>query len=343
MPRLHESWEPRIAEWLRQNHQIREVSIAGALSGGNANVTLRLDTADGPMILRTPPAAAVSSNSHRGIEREARVLRALSGRARVPDFIAWCDDSAPIGSPFLVSGFVEGAAITEELPEAYADSVDSVNRLGEELVAALGDIHCQPWRELGLEDFGRPDGYLLRQIERWSAVRERDSVRELPQMQALAVWLLDNIPKHAHAALTHNDYHLDNTLCSVHEPRLTAIIDWELATIGDPLADLALLLMFWGDKRAAEPPGFAHVQAVSRRDGVHSRRQLAAAWSEITGISTEHLDFYMCYAFWRLAAIVEGAYMLYHAGKTDTDYARKLEYDVPALLREAAAAARGDW
>lgn len=336
-------WQAPVADWLRETRQINDVSISSALSGGNANVTLRLESADGPMILRTPPAAAVSANSHRGIERESRVLRALSGRARVPEFIAWCDDSALIGQPFLVSGFVEGVAITEQLPTAYADSVDSVNRLGEELVSALSNVHRQPWQELGLEDFGRPEGYLRRQIERWSAVREQDAVRELPQMQTLASWLLDKLPTASQSALTHNDYHLDNTLCSIHEPRLTAIIDWELATIGDPLADLALLLMFWGDKRQASPPGFPHVQAVSRREGVHSRQQLAKVWADATGISLDNLDFYMCYAFWRLAAIVEGAYLLFRQGKTDTEYARNLEFNVPALLEEASAAAQGDW
>ncbi len=142
--------------------------------------------------------------------------------------------------------------------------------------------------------------------------------------------------------VTHGDYHLDNTLCHRERPELLAVIDWEMATIGDPLTDLGLLLMFWGP-RAVSPPGFAHVQAVSRRDGVLGRRELARAWADSSGMEPVNLEFYLCFAFWRLAAIVEGAYGLYLAGKVDTDYARGLERDVPALLQEAALAAEGEW
>jgi aminoglycoside phosphotransferase (APT) family kinase protein len=115
-----------------------------------------------------------------------------------------------------------------------------------------------------------------------------------------------------------------------------------MATIGDPLTDLGLLLMFWGP-RSVDPPGFAHVQAVSRRDGAVERRELVRAWCEASGLQADRLEFYLCFAFWRLAAIVEGAYGLYLAGKVDTEYARGLEHDVPALLQEAALAAQGEW
>lgn len=322
---------------------VGNVSLARELSGGNANTTLLLDSDAGPLVLRAPPVNTVSARAHRGIEREGRVLRALGGRAAVPEFIAWCDDPKVIGSPFLVARHVDGVSITDTLPSAYADSVESVNRLGEDLVTQLATIHCLPWQDLGLADFGRPQGFLQRQITRWRGVRSEDSVRPLPQLDALADWLLDNLPPEHPGALTHGDYHLDNTLCLTDRPALAAIIDWELATIGDPLADAALLLMFWGPHRTADPPAFRHVQRISRRTGVHSRSSLARLWSQKTGLDLDHIDFYMCFAFWRLAAIVEGAYALYKKGSVDTDYARGLEYDVPALLDEAAAAAKGDW
>ena len=142
--------------------------------------------------------------------------------------------------------------------------------------------------------------------------------------------------------MVHGDYHLDNALCSADKPELMAVIDWEMATIGDPLTDLGLFLMFWGP-RNIDPPGFRHVQAVSRVEGVPSRRVLADRWAAKTGIDISSLNFYLCFAFWRLAAIVEGAYKLYVDGKVDTPYARGLEYDVPALLAEAQLAAKGEW
>ncbi|MDC1117128.1 phosphotransferase family protein, partial [Luminiphilus sp.] len=122
-----------------------------------------------------------------------------------------------------------------------------------------------------------------------------------------------------------------------------AIIDWELATVGDPYMDVALMLMFWGEYRTQQPPAFTALQSVSRRSGVISRRELAGRWAEAVGRPLHHMNFYMALAFWRLAAIIEGAHGLYLAGQLDTDYARGLEYDVPALLAEAERAAGGDW
>ncbi len=331
-----------LCAWVESQTGRTDVRIGASLSGGNANLTLRLDSDAGPLVLRTPPAAAVSARAHRGIEREARVLEALRGRARVPELVAWCPDTDVIGRPFMLVAHVDGVAITDQLPDAYPDSAASVNALGEALVDELAVIHTLPWRELGLADFGNPDGFLRRQVERWRDTRQATQTRQLPLLEELAEWLLSRLPGDGSVGLTHGDYHLDNTLSDPQEPGLKAVIDWELATIGDPLADLALFLMFWGP-RAVDPPGFAHVQAVSRREGVVSRRVLAERWQQRSGLPMENLDFYLCFAFWRLAAIVEGAYCLYRAGKVDTAYARGLEYDVPALLEEAGMAARGEW
>ena len=174
-------------------------------------------------------------------------------------------------------------------------------------------------------------------------VREQQSFRELPQLFELGRWLLDNIPESEGAVLTHGDYHLDNTLVSTTAPEIKAIIDWELATVGEPAMDVALALLFWGQKRIPNPPGFAHLQAISRKPGVIGRRDLAHEWASLTGRSLEHMDYYMALAAWRLASIVEGAYGLFLQGKVSTSYASSLEHDVPALLLEAEHAAKGDW
>ncbi len=318
------------------------MQLGQPLSGGNANLTVQLSSASGPLVLRTPPAAAISATSHRGIEREAQVMAALQGRVKVPEVIAWCPETEILGRPFLLVSHIDGVAITDQLPSAYPDSVDSINALGVELAEELAALHTVPWREVGLEGFGNPEGFLQRQIERWRETRRKTRVRELPLIDELAGWLLAQLPQRGPVSIVHGDYHLDNTLADLEQPRLQAVIDWELATIGDPLADLALLLMFWGP-RSLDPPGFSHVQAVSRRAGVLSRRQLVERWQNISGIGADNLDFYMCFAFWRLAAIVEGAFCLYKAGEVDTPYARGLEYDVPALLREAEIASWGKW
>ncbi len=334
--------EQHLSTWIADTTGIQSARVARELSGGNANLTLQLDTASGPLVLRTPPENAISPKAHRGIEREATVMGALQGHVRVPEVVAWCDDRDVIGRPFLLVSHIDGVSITDTLPADYPDTVDSVNRLGEELVDELAAIHRVRWQDAGLESFGNPEAFLLRQVRRWREVRANSAVRDLPLVESLGQWLEENLPAETEPTVVHGDYHLDNTLCRTGQPELAAVIDWELSTIGDPMTDLGLLLMFWGP-RSEEPPGFAHVQAVTRREGVLTRRELAERWAAGTGRSLEHLDYYLCFAFWRLASIVEGAYQLFVEGKVDTDYARGLEYDVPALLKEAQAAAEGDW
>ena len=329
------------ATWARNELGLSGAFIERELSGGNSNLTRLVVHDDGQLVMRSAPANTISPKAHLGVQREATFMSALAGYAPVPGVRCWCDDVSIIGQPFALVEHVDGVSITEELPASY-DSVDALKALGEQLASALGQIACAPWNELGLDNLGRPDNFLRRQIERWLGVREQQATRDLPEIARLGKWLLDNLPANGPVGIVHGDYHLDNTLCDREKPELMAVIDWEMGTIGDPLTDLGLLLMFWGP-RAVSPPGFAHVQGVSRREGVLPRRELAAFWSKASGMDPENLDFYLCFAFWRLAAIVEGAYGLYLDGKVDTDYARGLEYDVPALLQEAALAAQGEW
>lgn len=331
-----------LADWIAANAGFSGAAIGGSLAGGNANLTLRVDTDQGPLVLRTPPVDTVSPKAHRGISREARVMKALAGKVRVPQVLGFCDDAAVIGRPFLLVEMIDGVSLTDTLPTSYAGDAQAVNLLGKQLVDELAAIHLVPWESVGLSDFGNPEQFLQRQIMRWREHRQAQDGRRLAEFEELGQWLHDNQPAEGPVGIVHGDYHLDNALCRDDKPELAAVIDWELATIGDPLTDLGLFLMFWGPRKVKRP-GFGHVQAVTRGAGVIGRRELAQRWAQATGLSLEHLDFYLCFAFWRLAAIVEGAYELYVAGRVDTAYARGLEYDVPALLAEAKLAATGDW
>ena len=327
--------------WAAAELGLQGATIGLELSGGNSNLTRLVLHDEGRLVMRSAPAAAISPKAHLGVQREAAFMAALAAHAPVPEVLCWCDDSAVIGQPFALVQHIEGLSLTDTLPVAY-DDVASLNALGVQLATALGSIARAPWDELGLAEMGRPDNFLRRQVERWLKVRRDQPTRELPGLWRLGDWLLANLPGDGPVGIVHGDYHLDNTLCHAQRPELLAVIDWEMATIGDHLTDLGLLLMFWGP-RSADPPGFAHVQAVSRREGAVERRELVRAWCEASGLQADRLEFYLCFAFWRLAAIVEGAYGLYLAGKVDTEYARGLERDVPALLQEAALAAQGEW
>ena len=330
------------ARWCESELGRSGARIERELSGGNSNLTQLVHTDQGPLVMRSPPANTISPKAHRGVEREYIVMKALQGYVPVPETVGWCADPDIIGYPFALVQHIDGVSISDELPASY-DGAKAVNALGEQLTDALAALAIAPWQDIGLDGLGNPQNFLQRQIERWLKVRADQSVRDLPEIDRLGRWLLENVPADAPTGVVHGDFHLDNSLCGRDAPELLAVIDWEMASVGDPLTDLGLFLMFWGDKRSAEPPGFAHVQGVTRQPGVHSRRTLAERWSRSSGLSIVNLDYYCCFAFWRLAAIVEGAYGLFVQGKVDTPYARGLEYDVPALLLEAAAAAEGDW
>lgn len=330
-----------LSEWASQTLGLTNARIVRELAGGNSNLTRLVETDQRTLVMRSAPVNTVSPKAHLGVQREASVMKALRNHVLVPEVIHWCDDEAVLGHPFALIEYIDGLSITEALPPAYA-GVTAVNQLGEQLAESLATIAKAPWQEIGLEKLGRPENFLQRQIERWLEVRRQQPTRALPEIETLGTWLLDNIPKAGPVGIVHGDFHLDNSLCSAKEPKLLAVIDWEMATVGDPLTDLGLFLMFWGP-RAADPPGFKHVQSVTRMHGSIPRRELAQLWQQHSGISCDDLEFYLCFAFWRLAAVVEGAYGLYLDGKVDTDYARGLEHDVPALLAEAQLAAGGVW
>jgi aminoglycoside phosphotransferase (APT) family kinase protein len=304
------------------------------LSGGNANVTQLVRHAKGLAVIRRPPTQAISSGAARGLRREYEMLRALQGNARVPGVYGFCDDPTILGQPFLVVEHIDGTSITSELPGAYVSTPNALQCIGEELIDAVAAVHSLDPRSMGLDPDHGCD-YVPRTVTRWLKVRAAERVRELPLLDELAQWFLTRGKPQTRTSIIHGDFHLDNTLFSRHEPRLAAIIDWELATVGDPLADVALMLMFWGP-RAVEPPGFSFVQAVSRGHATVTRTELAERWSRAVNVPIDELDFYLSFSFWRLAAIVEGAYVLHRRGLVANAYSRGLEYDVPALLMEAA-------
>ncbi|MCC5810896.1 MAG: phosphotransferase family protein [Ectothiorhodospiraceae bacterium] len=335
-----EARHEKLVEWVGRSLGLSDVRLGRRLSGGNSNVTQLVEHREGRVIVRRPPDNAISASASNGVRREYAMLTAVSDTVRVPKPLAICEDPGVIGQPFIVVDFVDGVSITTSLPPAYEVSAETLNTIGVELIEGIAAAHRLDWRALPLRQPSRsPQDYVIRQIERWTAVRRKDAVRDLPLVEELANWLTERVPKARAAGVLHGDFHLDNTLFAPDRPALAAIIDWELATIGDPMADVGLLLAFWGE-RLVDSPGFSFVQAVTRQvPGVVSREELATRWADATGFAADDLDFYLVFALWRLATIVEGAFVLYRGGLVDDDYSRGLESDVPALLEEAAVIA----
>lgn len=333
MPAVDAGADAKLAGWLEANADLHDVAIGGRLAGGNANVTRLVTAREGRFVLRHPPENTVSDKAAAGISREFTAITALSGLAPVPRPLIFCRDAEVIGQQFALSEFVEGVSITESFPDAYGPG--AVAEIGRSLMETLGAIHRVDTSELQAQGFGNPEGFARRQIERWLKVRSQNAVRDLPLLRELGEALLRTLPAESVPAIVHCDFHLDNCLSAKDRPEVRAVIDWEMATLGDPLVDLGLCLFFW--KRDPQAPlGFSFVQAVSNRVDAPSREEMAVIWSQASGRDHAGLAWHIVFSAWRLAAIVEGAWQLYVEGKVATEYARNLEFDVPNLLEEAA-------
>ncbi len=311
---------------------------------GFSNETFFVTRGDRRWVLRRPPAGDLLPTSH-DVLREYRVLSAVAGRGvRSPRTIAGCDDASVIGAPFYVMERIDGVVIRDAPPPAL-DNPEGRARIGEELVDALVEIHAVDWRAAGLEGLGRPDGYLERQVRRWSRQWELTipRTRPLPGLDAVTEWLRTHVPESPPATLVHGDYKLDNVIFSTEAPaRLLAILDWEMATIGDQLADLGWMLSNWGDTGL---PPTGNVTVSPLRDpasGARTREELLARYQERTGRNLRDFQFYLLLAVWKLGAILEGLYALHLSGTASNPATAVFEMGVPAFIERMHRIIDGD-
>jgi aminoglycoside phosphotransferase (APT) family kinase protein len=326
--------EPALRDWLTAHLGTAGPFELHPISGGNSNETALLRAPSGRWILRRPPAAAISATAN-DLGREFRVLSALAGqRVPAPRAIAFAGPGQVTDRSCLLMEYSPGHPLTDRWPDGWPPAA-TIGQVGWAAIEALAALHQVDFEAAGLGGFGRPAGYLERQVARWRGQYEQHQVRDLPLFDEIGHWLEGNRPAQGAPAILHGDFHLDNCLIAPGPPaRVSAIIDWELATVGDPLVDLGLLLGFWGADRP-RPIAMDRVQALTRLPGAPGRGALADYYTSLTGRSTQALTFYMVLAFFKLAAIVEGAYARYLGRDVDSPYARALGADVPRLLRDA--------
>ena len=300
-----------VTEWLVSN-------VAGAvapftfelIAGGRSNLTFKVTAADGQrFVLRRPPLGHVLATAH-DMAREHRIITAV-GRSSVPvpPALGVCTDEAVNGAPFYVMGYVDGVVL--DSPERGAELAMPLRRVaGEHLVDVLADLHAVDIDAVGLGDLAKREGYVERQVKRWSTQWEQSKTRELPAIDEVARKLREVMPAQQGVSITHGDFRFGNCLTDIATGRIAAVLDWELCTLGDPLADLGYLGVYWFHGDAAAMRGNDPTPA----GGYPTYPELVDRYARRTGRDVSRIDYYVAFGCWRLAVISEGVYARYLHG-----------------------------
>jgi aminoglycoside phosphotransferase (APT) family kinase protein len=338
-----EALRPYLAEKLPSEGAADVPLVVERIRGGHSNETFYVNRGEEQWVLRRPPRGPLLPTAH-DVSREYRVLSALAQTdVPVPRTVLFCDDTSVIGAPFYLMERVPGVVIRTKLPPGF-EPVESRRQLADTLIDTLADLHAVDYQAVGLGDFGKPQGYLERQLRRWTGQLDASRNRELPDLDAVTAWLQAHLPASGPATIVHGDYRMDNCMYAPEPPaRILAVVDWEMATIGDPLADLGYLLSFW---REPDDPQTGLLSDdsfnVSLLPGFPTRRELVRRYAERTGREMQSVDFYVALAIWKLAILLEGSYKRHLAGTTDDPFFATLGEGIPALARRALAVCHGE-
>lgn len=330
-----------LEEWFRERVADLEPPLDyEKIHGGMSNLTyLVTDQGGSRWVLRRPPLGKTLGSAH-DMGREVRVVTALDGTGvPVPPVIGYCEDPEVTGAPFYVMEFVEGPVIRGPEQAAAFPGAEQRRDLGRGLVETMAKIHTVDVTEVGLADLGRHDGYVQRQLKRWSGQWEKSKTRELPLVEEVHARLVELAPPQSATTLVHGDYRLDNVIYSP-TGEVAAVVDWELCTIGEPLADLGLLMVYW---REAGDESIPLLTPATTEPGFPTRAELAGWYAEITGRDISKLDYFVALGFWKLAIIAEGVLGRFAAGQYGEDIGDVVDQSratIDLLVDQAAEAIR---
>jgi len=299
----------RVTPWL-VGHGLLEVAgdvRAIRLAGGLSNVTYLVQQGDRQLVVRRPPLGHVMPTAH-DMAREYAVLTGVTrGGFRAPTPRGLCEDTEVNGAPFLVMDYVPGRILSSDASAADL-TTDDAAALSAELVDVLAQLHVVDADAVGLADFGRPQGFLARQVTRWGKQWELSKTRDLPPLDDLLRWLesrVGDLPSDMPWSVVHGDYRLDNCIVAADAPRIDAVLDWEMATLGDPLMDLATLLVYWSRPGDELRHQIRFAAFVTDRDGFWDRTQLVEHYARVSGRDVDHLDICLVLSAVKLAVIME--------------------------------------
>jgi aminoglycoside phosphotransferase (APT) family kinase protein len=332
--------QERVDAWLAEHVPAVEPPFRYSLiAGGRSNLTFEVVDGQGrKFVLRRPPLGGVLQSAH-DMAREHRIISALAPtRVPVPEPLGYCDDSDVNGAPFYVMDYVEGVVLAEAGDVGPDLGEPEREQIADSMVDVLADLGAVEPDEVGLAELGRREGYVERQLKRWMRQFEQSTEREIPAVPEVHRLLSKHVPPQQWTGIAHGDFRLGN--CMVGPDGVRAVLDWELCTLGDPLADFGWLMADWIEP--GERTDHLRGAPVSALPGFPPRSAMIARYVERTGADVSRLDFYVALALWKLACIAEGVYARYRAGVMGDDGADVVESfgdRVVALAEEALAIA----
>jgi aminoglycoside phosphotransferase (APT) family kinase protein len=325
----------------------RDCSIE-LVAGGRSNLTFIVSSSAGDVVLRRPPLSNRLPTAH-DMGREHRVMTALGTTdVPVPETLALCTDDEVIGAPFYVMDRVQGYIVRDVMPDGYATSAEDRRAIGNGLIDVLAALHAVDPAAVGLDDYGKPDGYLARQIRRWTAQWEATRQVDEPggaELDRLAARLSEAMPSLTSLSgpIVHGDYRMDNVLLDPAVPgRVAAVLDWELSTLGDPLADVGLFYVYWQDSSdSATQAAAGLLPSVTRLDGFPTRRELLDRYATRTGRDLSALPWYVGFACFKLAVVLSGVAARGRAGAMIGDGFVEMAARIPPLVEVGHSALSG--
>ena len=303
------------------------------IPGGLSNLTYVVSDGEQRFVVRRPPLAHVLPTAH-DMGREYTMMHALAETPiPVPRILAYSADDSVLGAPFYVMEYVDGHVVRDHVPAAFADTLATRRAMSAALVDTLVALHALDPDVIGLGEFGHPAGFLSRQVRRWWQQWEASKTRELPAMDELHRRLDATVPPQSPPGIVHGDYRLDNVMYAPADPsRIVAVLDWEMSTIGDPLCDLGLLLVYWADAPGDASARALHGNSVTVEDGFLKRGDLLAAYGAGSTRDLTALDWYVALGAYKLAIIAEGITARFLMGMTVGEGFDTVGGTVPAIV-----------
>jgi aminoglycoside phosphotransferase (APT) family kinase protein len=300
---------------------------------GHSNLTYSLQLGAKELVLRRPPFGSKVKSAH-DMNREFRVLSKLhSAYAPAPEVLLYCDDDSLIGAPFYVMRPVHGIILRRKLPAGLDFSAEKARALSESFIDNLVRLHHVDYAAAGLSDLGKPEGYLERQVRGWTERYHGSKTHDYPEVEKLSAWMQRHLPSTEAVSLIHNDYKYDNVVLDPNDiTKIVGVLDWEMCTIGDSLTDLGTALAYWVDK--ADPQEIQENRwGPTTEPGSFTREEFVHHYAQKTGCDVSHIAFYLAFARFKLAVIVQQIYYRYHKGLTKDARFATMPATIQMLLR----------